>query len=475
MLIRKKALDIAGLLDEDFFMYGEDIDLSYRIVKAGFKNYYFAGTTIIHYKGESTKKSSVNYVLVFYNAMLIFARKHFSKKNARIFSLLIYIAIYFRAVLAIMKRFFKKVWLPIADACIMYSGYLVIKPLWEYFIFLGFGHYPKRYLFLVVPAYVCIWLIGLLFAGTYEKPVKISNILKGICGGTITILVIYALLPLDFRYSRALILLGTTWNIFILIGFRYLLHLLNVKDLRMTNFTKKRIILVGNENESRRVGNLLNQTLINPEILGFVNNDHSTAYNYLGKTEQLEDIVYIYKANEIVFCAGNLAAQEIIDKMLKLSYIDIDYKIAPPASLSIIGSNSINTAGDLYLINLNTINKPINKRNKRLIDLLASVVILFTLPVLIWFIKNRKNALINIFKIFIGKYTWVGYYVKSDVNTQYLPKIKLGILSPVDGLDRKNISQDLKERVNYLYAKDYKFLNDINIIWRGLLYIGGKP
>jgi len=83
MFLRKKTLDKVGLLDEDYFMYGEDIDLSYRILQGGYKNFYFPESTIIHYKGESTKKGSLNYVLVFYNAMIIFARKHFSSKNAR--------------------------------------------------------------------------------------------------------------------------------------------------------------------------------------------------------------------------------------------------------------------------------------------------------------------------------------------------------------------------------------------------------
>jgi GT2 family glycosyltransferase len=97
MLMRKAALDKVGLLDEDYFMYGEDIDLSYRIILGGYKNYYFHDTRIIHYKGESTKKSSVNYVFVFYRAMVIFARKHFSQKNAKLFSFLINMAIWLRA------------------------------------------------------------------------------------------------------------------------------------------------------------------------------------------------------------------------------------------------------------------------------------------------------------------------------------------------------------------------------------------
>ena len=90
-----------GLLDEDYFMYGEDIDLSYRLTLGGWKNYYFPGTRIIHYKGESTKRTSVNYVFVFYQAMVIFARKHFAPGRAGVFSLLINLAVWLRAAAAV--------------------------------------------------------------------------------------------------------------------------------------------------------------------------------------------------------------------------------------------------------------------------------------------------------------------------------------------------------------------------------------
>src|SRR6185295_16708164 len=122
IFLRKSALDKAGLLDETFFMYGEDIDISYRIQKAGFRNYYFPETKIIHYKGESTKKSSVNYVLVFYQAMIIFARKHFSKQNAALFIFIIRFAIYLRAGAAILNRFLKKSFLPLLDFLMIFSG-----------------------------------------------------------------------------------------------------------------------------------------------------------------------------------------------------------------------------------------------------------------------------------------------------------------------------------------------------------------
>src|SRR5208283_2876231 len=82
MLMKKSVIMDVGFLDEDFFMYGEDIDLSYRILKKGYKNFYFPETTIIHYKGESTRKGSLNYVIIFYRAMKIFAEKHFSSNQA---------------------------------------------------------------------------------------------------------------------------------------------------------------------------------------------------------------------------------------------------------------------------------------------------------------------------------------------------------------------------------------------------------
>ena len=136
MMIRKKVLDKVGLLDETFFMYGEDIDLSYRIKEGGYENYYFSNTNIIHYKGESTKKSSVNYVFVFYKAMVIFAEKHFSKQHVKTFSKLINIAIYFRATIALAERVLKRWILPIMDF-IFFNGFIFgissyIKTILEY-------------------------------------------------------------------------------------------------------------------------------------------------------------------------------------------------------------------------------------------------------------------------------------------------------------------------------------------------------
>jgi GT2 family glycosyltransferase len=106
MMLRHKAIYEEGLLDEDFFMYGEDIDLSYRLLKGGWQNWYLP-YDIVHYKGQSTSKSDFRYVHVFYQAMLIFFRKHYSHLSF-FFSLPVKVAIYFRASLALVDIVRKK-------------------------------------------------------------------------------------------------------------------------------------------------------------------------------------------------------------------------------------------------------------------------------------------------------------------------------------------------------------------------------
>ena len=105
MLLRKSVLDKTGLLDEAFFMYGEDIDLSYRITLAGYKNYYFP-TPIVHYKGESTKKD-IKYVKIFYQSMIIFFNKHYPHYG-KLYATFIYLAIYIRASIHALSIIIRK-------------------------------------------------------------------------------------------------------------------------------------------------------------------------------------------------------------------------------------------------------------------------------------------------------------------------------------------------------------------------------
>ena len=107
MFIRREALSKSGLLDEDFFMYGEDIDLSYRLTQTGYKNYYFSEIQIVHFKGKSTSRNSYNDILQFYKAMRIYSRKRAIEGKYKSIILFILPAVYFREALALLNRYLK--------------------------------------------------------------------------------------------------------------------------------------------------------------------------------------------------------------------------------------------------------------------------------------------------------------------------------------------------------------------------------
>ena len=472
MLMRRATLDKCGLLDETFFMYGEDIDLSYRITLAGYKNYYFPETRIIHYKGESTKKTSVNYVLVFYKAMEIFAEKHFAKKRARLFSFIINMAIYFRAFLALVSQFLNKVYMPLVDIVAGYTGLAAISYLWgHYTIYDGVGSYPIFPLFTVIlPVYILIWLVTAYFTGGYDKPYRISPSVGGVMIGSIFILVLYALLPTSLRFSRALILIGAIWMALQMTLSRTLGYLLKLNDFQYGKNAKKRFIVIGNSDETSRVEQLLKSTSIKPDFIGLVapTSSREVPEHYLGNITQVPDIISIYKITEIIFCSKDITHQEIIDKMVEWHASDLDYKIAPVDTLSIIGSNSINTRGDLYTVDIRTINTVANKRKKGLFDFSISFAGMVFWIFVAWFIKNPVKFLGNCFRVLFGRYSWVGYCPTENQDSLRLPKIKEGIYNP-SSIVSEELDDDARGQLNVMYARDYTVLKDFNILFRMLM------
>ncbi|MCE3278348.1 MAG: putative glycosyltransferase [Bacteroidetes bacterium] len=472
MMMRKSVLDKVGLLDETFFMYGEDIDLSYRIILGGYKNYYFPETRIIHYKGESTKKSSVNYVFVFYRAMVIFANKHFSQNNAKLFSFLINIAIYLRAGVAIAVRFLKSIALPAFDFGVIMAGLYFIKEYYEkHYRFLEGGSYSQALIGIAFPVYIFIWMFTVYLSGGYDKPIRLFRIIRGIIVGTGIILIGYSLLPEAYRFSRAIILLGSVWALLAYLASRLLLHFSGIKSFSLNPDKSKRIAIIGTGNEFDRVINLLKQTNINTSLIGFISADKQGDHHkdHLGDIDQISEVIEIYKINEVIFCSRDISSQEIIGYMHTLISADVDFKIAPPESLSIIGSNSIDTAGDLYIIDVNSISKSKNKRNKRLADIILSIVLFAFSPYLVFIQSHPAGLFKNIFKVLIGKKSWVGYGKEGNEN---LPKIRSSVVSPADAIKNIEITQETRNRLNLAYSKDYKVENDLNIVWKSLRLLG---
>jgi GT2 family glycosyltransferase len=459
MLMRKSVLDKIGLLDEAFFMYGEDIDLSYRIVQSGFKNYYFPGTRIIHYKGESTKKSSVNYVFVFYRAMIIFANKHFSQNNAKLFSALINSAVYFRASLSIFKRVVSKYFIIALDFAVVTTFLLAILKLFELF-----GKFvPKEILLFALPSYSLIWLIAIYFYGGYDRPTSWIRILQGLFFGTIAILTIYALLPKAYQFSRLFILFGSLAAFIYFVVSRFILHFFRPATGFLNSKKESAKIVIGSSEESSRVSEILQVMDLNSSRILFVSVGETKEANAVGTLGQLEEIVSVHKADEVIFCARDISAEQIISWMSRISYLEIAFKIAQPESSFIIGSNSIDHPGELYLMNITAISEPRHIRAKRVFDFIFSMIFILIFPLGLLLILKNKKRILDLFLVLFGKMTFVGF-AESVNSVRNLPKLKRGIFSTTDQIESYlQLSPNEIQKINLIYAKDYTWFKDLSI------------
>lgn len=468
LMVRREALDRIGLLDETFFMYGEDIDFSWRIKQAGYKNYYLPSARIIHYKGESTRKGSMNYVYTFYNAMVIFTKKYFSGGNAKLFIFLIRLAIWGRAALALLRRVAARVAVPLLDFAAAYGGFIVIKNIWANHLASSINYYPPVYTYGVLPLYILVLMAAEWLYGGYEKPFNPWRCIKGIGLGAVCLLVFYSLLDETQRYSRAVILVGSLWTIVSTLTIRGLLSLCGIKSYSLCRNQRQRLLIVGSQSEVERVQHLMTNLGLTPSFIGRVcatDTDEVDNTFFLGTVSQLPELIRFYKINEVLFCGKDLSTHDIVSQMARLRTSGVQYKIVPDESDYIVGANAINSSEDIYSIELNTINTPINRRNKRMFDFTSALILLLLSPILIWFQHNKGGYLHHCVNVLLGRYSWVGYY--QDTNEQQgLPPLRPGVFTPAD--ITPNIQAPYGAQLNMRYARNYKVSTDALILWKNL-------
>lgn len=460
MMMPKKVLDEIGLLDETFFMYGEDIDLSYRILKGGYTNRYLADTRIIHYKGESTKKGSLNYVFVFYQAMAIFARKHFQSGGMRLFLAIIQLAIGMRAALSVLKRVFDRTHLLIADAGLLYGGMYALKTYWEQnHRFISGGEYPPEYMIYAVPAYLIVWLCSAGLSGAYDRPIRLGNMQRGLLIGSLLILATYGMLNEEWRFSRALILLGSAWSIVSMSLLRFGLHHFLGSYLKVGS-REKRCWLIGSELGITQLKERMHQLRPQTQIVGQYQVSEGSI-----DTIKLKELIRIFKLDEFIFDAQSLSTQEILKVMTNLSGTGVEIKIAPPDSLFIIGSNSIHQQGDWYSLGRHALDDSLNQRNKRINDYVLSILFIILAPILVWS-KRARSWIKEIPRVISGQKTWVGFHSRP---TPSGGKLREAVVHPEDALSDRLMEKDLLERLDLLYARDYRTWNDLEILWQSLI------
>jgi GT2 family glycosyltransferase len=469
MMVRKNIVDITQGFDESFFMYGEDVDLSYRIQQLGYKNYYFGENSIIHFKGESTRRGSINYVLMFYKAMNIFVQKHYSKRKAKMFSFLINIAIILRAGTSLLHRLFNKIGLPLLDALVIFLCMYLTKIGWVKYIHDGVD-FPAPFVAYAIPVFTILFLSTAWLAGIYDDLFKPSKSLLASALAIIVILAAYSLLPETSRFSRGVVLIGgSIAGIMITLIHSFFIKIKWIKKAVEENERSQQTLIVSSPAEYEKAMQLLQKASLQERVLGRIkiNGDNE---NSIGSIAQLKELLLHLSVREIIFCEGGLSFEKIIATIPSIPQ-KISIRFHANNSNSIIGSDSKTTTGEAITeYGYYKLAQPYNKRMKRIVDVSISFFILLSLPFQFVFIKNTVKGLQNAFVVLIGKKTWVGY----SASQKNLPVIKPAVLTtyglPVNM--QHPISNETLEKLNALYVKDYDWFIDVKIIFNNYNILG---
>jgi O-antigen biosynthesis protein len=477
MLLRKEVLDSTGGFDERFFMYGEDIDLSYRVYKTPlpdgtghWNNYYFTESPIIHFKGESTKKGSLNYVLLFYKAMVQFVKKHYASGRAGIFIAFIYIAIAARAFISLSGRIFRHIGLPLLDLIITAGSLYGVWRIWALWIRPDVIWMPQLVNF-ALPVFAGIFLLIGAVAGLYSKWYLPRRAWGALLLAILSVLAVYSLLPEAWRFSRGIVLFGGLLSGVIMVGMRSLMVKAGWLNADNGDEEVQQTIVAGTQDNYHEIEKLYTAHLRQNRLLGRLSpNEPDT--DALMTLEQYFESPESLPVKEIIFCPGPSISMKRVISFLATS-TRVRYKFHYAGSGSIIGSDDSNTAGETLggPVQFN-LAKGIEQNRKRVLDILVALFLLGTWPVQVFLVKKPVGLLTNIWQVLTGRASWVGYLG----HQQGLPALQKGILG-TNGLPIQNaplLNKEAKDILDARYALDYHYWTDISLIRKGYRFLGAR-
>lgn len=480
MMFRKDVYEKIGGLDEKFFMYGEDLDFCYRAQKSGYKVFYVHSTQIIHYKGESTKRSGLDETKIFYSAMHLFVKKHLS--GSFFVGIILQSAIIFRKLFAFLgKR--KLALLAIIldfvffDLTLMGSEklYILFKSRWA-----GFPHFSLPIVY-SVPAVIHIIITAL--TGNYKR--HEFTILKNFGAIIISFFFVVSLSFFfkDFAYSRGVIVLTYFTLFFSLTLWRIGAKLFFNLGLNKNEGLQRRTLVVGVNEHTAAIANKLKLKHTDlHNVIGLISNTNKEVgeeidgLKVLGSTENINKVIKDNKINEVILSSLELSYNEIMTIVSKSQNNSIDFKLIGNNLDFLIGKTSVSILDDTPIIELNyNISSPIIKLIKRVFDFILSLPVLFFIYPFIYLgvhINKRQNEfqefILKIPKVFIGEFSFVGPKENINFNELYLGKKGLTGLWYINGSEGKD-----SEKLNIYYAKNQNIWLDIEILGKALIKMWG--
>lgn len=455
MFIPKKVLDKAGLFDEEYFMYGEDLDLCFRINKNGYDIFYYPDVTTIHLKGASTKKTNISYVNNFYGAMDIFVRKNFTGVP-KLLSVFIRFGILFRSSISYFKRAFGFFLFPLIDFVFVFLGL--------YFsVYLRFGFFPAGDYLFIISIYVVTMMTLLMLFGNYNfrkhlSPVKAFNAILTSFFVNSSITYFFN----EYAFSRGVILISTVISIFTLIGWRSIFIMYNFFKSKNILLNKVNLLVVGNKELTQDIEEKL---LSKYNIIHFNDISEKRTINDLRETIIINDI------HEVVFSDDKFSNQEILSTISSFKNRNVQFKIVPSGKELILSKLQSNI-DDISLIEIEyNINNKLNIFLKRIFDFFLSLVLIFTIyPFILIYGKILKkplgrhtSKLLDLPKVFSGKMSFVGapeWYRTRE--KEYLGKRGLTGLIQINYYD--GMSDTEMSNYNVFYAKNQTLMLDVEIL-----------
>jgi len=422
MLMRGSVLQEIGGFDEAFFMYGEDIDLSYRVVQAGYRNYYLADSPILHYKGESTKHQSWHYIKTFHEAMAIFANKHF-KGQALAYRALISMGIYAKGF-ATLTRSWGRALLPFVLTLLI--GYVLSDGLSTYWErnhrYVEGGAYPERFRLVFLPLFAVFWTVSMAFLGAFSKSASLRRVGSAFLITSGVLLAGYAFLPMDWRFSRALVALFSLGH---LVGF----------------FTVRTSLSARGRS-------------------GFFYRGYGQAEAHVGSEKWPLDRIALrvlhLRPKTLYFHPEEHSYQGMIDAMIAISSVVPDgvrFRMVYPSWT--LGSDTYATASESGKLALS---QPSVRYQKRLLDLFIAALALGGFPLLLWTARGRR-MLRHLLSVLQGQMTWVGYIAPGE----HLPPLRPGVFQQGPG----GCTSDIAYESDLRYAETWRPELDVYALFGG--------